>query len=348
MGNLQKITKTQAKAVIREIERYPDITGNIPHFNHEVHEIDYSKTYQNYAFDLSQTRRTGIENLEKRLSEVKVLNRDDVKVIGSWVWQTPKDLPAEYEKDFFKAVISFYIQKHGKDNIAYAVVHKDERTPHIHIGIIPVAKNSKGIDRISAKDVFNKAYLNTAHYELQEYVSAKLGMKINLLTGETLGVDGIKNYKKVKDLNESIEQLEEVKNILKQEIKQLNNEKTKLKHEIASLHDETDIIGFHIQSKEKELTKVKEEVDEYKSKLQEFRDFFSEWPNYFFTVAKWISKKLGYAFEKLNKAELESEFKKDIDTLNELTIEHRSIYSHDEPSVSKEKSKNHPSGHDEI
>lgn len=324
MGNLQKITKAQAKAVMREIERYPDSLGNIPHFNHEVHEIDYTRTHLNYRFTFGTDSQgmNSTEKLEQRLSEVKVLNRDDVKVIGSWVWQMPKDLPEEYEEQFFRGIAEFYAIKHGAENIAYATVHKDERTPHIHIGIIPVSKNSKGVDRVSAKDVFNKAYLNTAHGDLQAFLTKKLGIEVNLLTGETLGVDGIKNYKRVKDLHENIEQLVEIKNDLEQDIQTLQKTKNSLKNSISALTDkEEELIqrninlGKQIEKTQDNLIDVLDQLSQGRQTLQAMKDFFKAWPNYFVTVARWVGKKLGFKIEDSVVKQYESEFNRDLENV---------------------------------
>src|SRR5699024_2239780 len=43
----------------------------------------------------------------------------------------------------------FLEQEYGKDNLLYATVHMDEKTPHMHYGVVPITDDG----RLSAKEV---------------------------------------------------------------------------------------------------------------------------------------------------------------------------------------------------
>lgn len=58
-------------------------------------------------------------------------------------------------KRFFTEAKNYFAEKFGDDNIRYAEVHLDERTPHMHLGVVPFDKDNK----LSAKRVFNRATL---------------------------------------------------------------------------------------------------------------------------------------------------------------------------------------------
>src|SRR5699024_12550210 len=58
--------------------------------------------------------------------------------------QTPEDT-----KQFFEYAKEFLEQEYGKDNLLYATVHMDEKTPHMHYGVVPITDDG----RLSAKEV---------------------------------------------------------------------------------------------------------------------------------------------------------------------------------------------------
>src|SRR5699024_11543110 len=45
-------------------------------------------------------------------------------------------------------------ERYGKQNVAYATVHNDERTPHMHMGIVPMRDG-----KLQGKNVFNRQEL---------------------------------------------------------------------------------------------------------------------------------------------------------------------------------------------
>jgi len=52
-------------------------------------------------------------------------------------------------KAFFKTAVDFLSKKIGKDNIFTAVVHLDEKTPHLHLCFTPITADG----RLSAKEI---------------------------------------------------------------------------------------------------------------------------------------------------------------------------------------------------
>lgn len=262
MGHLQKVTKAAANNILEEIER-DELSRD---FDPLKHEIDRSRTHLNY--ELTDHGCSAREYLNKRLSEIKVMNRADVKVLGQWVWTMPKDLPPEYENAFFEGIYAFYCQKHGAENIAYARVHKDETSLHGHFGIIPVV-NKDGIEKCCAKDVFTKAYMNRAHSELQQFLTERLGVEVNLLNGESLGIDGIENFKKAKDLAKEI-------GTLQMKVTELTRERNDLQRQVNTL--------------KLDKNAIEDELEEKKGILQSIKDFLTGHPNFFDMFLHWLNK----------------------------------------------------------
>ena len=61
-----------------------------------------------------------------------------------------ENMPLEEQKKFFTESLQFISERYGKENIMSAIVHMDEKTPHMHINFIPIYNNEK----LCAKAIF--------------------------------------------------------------------------------------------------------------------------------------------------------------------------------------------------
>lgn len=278
MGNLQKITKTSATSgILDEILRTPEMERQ---FDSERHAIDPARTHLNYG--LVQRDITPTEYLKKRLSEVKVQNRSDVKVLGQWVWTMPKDLDPQYQEQFFEEIYRYNVEKFGAENICYAQVHLDETTPHLHLGIIPIVKVDKArtdgkTEKVCAKEVFNREYFQHAHSDLQQYLERKLGVEVNLLNGESLGVDGIANYKAAKDLAKQIPVLQATVNELNKEIKEKRETIKQLDAEIAEKKGTLQSLKGIVSDIQKKIKGILETLKGHPNMLEMFYHWITGW-----------------------------------------------------------------------
>src|SRR5699024_11676186 len=55
---------------------------------------------------------------------------------------------------FFEESYRLFSERYGKQNIAYATVHNDEQTPHMHLGVVPMRDG-----KLQGKNVFNRQEL---------------------------------------------------------------------------------------------------------------------------------------------------------------------------------------------
>lgn len=167
-------------------------------------DIDVNRSFDNY--NLCDSKEKGIDRLRACVGNneikgwAKCQQRADVNVLCDWVVTMPKDLAAEYEKDFFANCYEYLANKYGvndRKNIVSAFVHKDEATPHMHFAFVPlVADKRKNRYKVSAKEAVTLADLRSIHKNMQEYLCEKLGVQVNLLNGATK--DGNKQVKQLK------------------------------------------------------------------------------------------------------------------------------------------------------
>src|SRR5699024_11111438 len=144
--------------------------------NYENEDIDHSKTHLNY--DLVNDNKQNFNNLieqkiEQNYTGKRKIRTDAVKHIDGLITsdneffdnQTPEDT-----KRFFEHAKSFLEQEYGKDNLLYATVHMDEKTPHMHYGVVPITDDG----RLSAKEVVgNKKALTEFQDRFNEHVKQR-------------------------------------------------------------------------------------------------------------------------------------------------------------------------------
>ncbi|MBG9810146.1 hypothetical protein ABD68_00465 [Bacillus endophyticus] len=109
--------------------------------------------------------------------------------------------PQQHQK-FFKESYKLFAERYGQQNIAYATVHNDEKTPHMHIGVVPMRDG-----KLQSKNVFNRKELQWIQDEFPKHMQ-KLGF--DLQRGEK-GSDRehLKTQEfKAKTLNEKVITLE--------------------------------------------------------------------------------------------------------------------------------------------
>ena len=130
-------------------------------------------------------------------------------------------LSPEEQKNYFETTKDFLANKYGEQNLIYATVHNDEKTPHMHVGIVPVTEDG----RLSAKDVvgnrmqlvklqddFN-AHVKAHGYDLERGVSSNRKhvemAKFKAMTALKTEREASKNY------NQTISQIQTIEKTTK-------------------------------------------------------------------------------------------------------------------------------------
>lgn len=206
--------------------------------HHSNEDIDDSRTPMNYYF-----KHGSVEDLKKRLSQVFVMKRKDMTVLGSMVVTLPKDVKDGDERAFFKACYDFYRNDVGQENVINAVVHKDEKTPHLHFDFVPVVKGNidfdnkfgvrgrkaleewiethqdRELERLCCYEKITQEYLDNMHSRLSEYVKNELGYEVTILNGATSKGNKNKLQMQTENLQEQIEKLQEKRDALEHDMK---------------------------------------------------------------------------------------------------------------------------------
>ena len=203
MAHVEKYHIGAIGNLCRHYERAKDNDGNYIKFKNQ--NIDLARTASNYNLASSLQPLPQKEFIRKRLSEVKVLKRADVKVMCDWVVTLPKGMELEEQK-FFGMTFNFLTNRYGKENVISAYVHRDETQPHLHFAFIPVTMDKKkNISKVSAKEVLTRVELQRFHGDLDAYLESVFGKITGVLNGATRdgnkSIDELKRGTAVKELN---------------------------------------------------------------------------------------------------------------------------------------------------
>src|SRR5699024_12665578 len=107
-------------------------------------DIDRERTHENY--DLQNDENI---NYNERIKEIidsqktgTRKTRQDAVLVNEVLVTADRDLferldPGE-QKRFFEESYKLFSERYCKQNIAYATLHNDEQTPHMHLGVVPM------------------------------------------------------------------------------------------------------------------------------------------------------------------------------------------------------------------
>ena len=114
-------------------------------------DVDTSRSHLN--FHLVTPQRKYRAEAEKQIAEAGCRTRSDsVRVVEALVTASPEFFKGKKKgevKAYFNEALDF-MQKHQlKDTIISAVVHMDEKTPHMHLCFVPLTEDK----RLSAKEI---------------------------------------------------------------------------------------------------------------------------------------------------------------------------------------------------
>ncbi|WP_436962823.1 MobV family relaxase [Staphylococcus shinii] len=170
--SIVRVSKVKSGTNTTGIQKHVQRENN----NYENEDIDHSKTHLNY--DLVNDNKQNFNNLiDEKIGQnytgKRKIRTDAVKHVDGLITsdkeffdnQTPEDT-----KQFFEHAKDFLEREYGKDNLLYATVHMDEKTPHMHYGVVPITDDG----RLSAKEVVgNKKALTEFQDRFNEHVKQR-------------------------------------------------------------------------------------------------------------------------------------------------------------------------------
>ena len=135
-------------------------------------DIDLTRSKQN--FHLIEPPQRYRAEAERQIQAAGCRTRkDSVRVVEVLFTATPdffQDKKLPEVRRYFEEALRFLEQYQAKETIISAVVHMDEKTPHMHLSFVPLTLD----DRLSAKDIVgNKKKLTWWQDKFWEHMVAK-------------------------------------------------------------------------------------------------------------------------------------------------------------------------------
>lgn len=97
--------------------------------------------------------------------------RDSTRFVDTLITASPSFFKGQTSQEihaFFERAVNFMKQRVGEENIVSAVVHMDERTPHLHLIFVPLTHDK----RLSAKEILgNRAGLSKWQDDFHTYMA---------------------------------------------------------------------------------------------------------------------------------------------------------------------------------
>jgi hypothetical protein len=162
-GNMKKLKMHMLKGMQIHNQRERESRTNT--------DIDDRKTAENY--DLANNEPIDYKSkIEARIKEGVISKRKirkDAVVCNTWVITSDKGfferIGRKEEERFFEEAYKWFAERYGRENIAYAMVHRDEKTPHMHLGVIPIKDG-----RLNSKELFSRTELRNVQAEFPLHV----------------------------------------------------------------------------------------------------------------------------------------------------------------------------------
>ena len=135
-------------------------------------DVDTARSHLN--FHLVTPQRKYRAEAEKQIAEAVCRTRSDsVRVVEALVTASPEFFKGKKKgeiKAYFQEALDFMQKHQSKDTIISAVVHMDEKTPHMHLCFVPLTEDK----RLSAKEIVgNKKKLTWWQDEFWKHMVGK-------------------------------------------------------------------------------------------------------------------------------------------------------------------------------
>ena len=142
--------------------------------SHSNPDIDYSRSVGNYDLheSASDNYAQAIQNRIDDLLMVKAVRKDAVHMCGLIVSSDKSfftRMGKEETRRFFAEAAAYLTDFVGKENVISAMVHMDEKTPHMHFLHVPVTQDG----RLSANSIYSRASLKKLQTELPSYLQSR-------------------------------------------------------------------------------------------------------------------------------------------------------------------------------
>lgn len=151
MYGIVRANKIKLNSITKRFQKHIQRQSNYYHSNPD---IDVSKQDEDVVLVFSEDFKNSIFEQLKQHDITKEPRKNAVGLIDGVITASPCFFSNKDKNDiveFFKQALPIIKNEYGP--IISAVIHFDEKTPHLHFCTVPILQNSEGNYKLSAKDV---------------------------------------------------------------------------------------------------------------------------------------------------------------------------------------------------
>lgn len=283
---MQKMKSTAIKGIQfhnqreKESETNPDINKADSHLNYDLingqKQIDYTEKIN--------------QVIEDNVTSGKKIRKDAVR-LAEFLITSDKEffekISPQEQKRYFETAHEFLAERYGEKNLIYATVHHDEKTPHMHVGFVPVTEDG----RLSAKDFFGQKkqlvslqddfndYLKQNDFDLERGVSSSRKhletAKYKALTFQSMEKEAQEKYERTMGhIQEIDDNSKAIANIEAKKVPGLGIFRMKEEDYKSLVNYATNGVAYQLEAEklQKELDKAKTEIGQLKADMQTGQD----------------------------------------------------------------------------
>lgn len=275
-------------------------SGTTAHIERTVSpaNADPERTYLNREFiefpDGVDNRTQAIQHRIENAGIKRKISHNQVRALQIMLSGTPEDMQRIQNTgkldEWCKDNIEWLQDTFGKDNLVSAVLHMDEKTPHIHATVVPIvtgerrkikeAKKKQGepnkktyrkksVDtvRLCADDVMTRENLENFQDTYAEKMD-KYGLQRGIKGSDARHITTPQYYRDLyamnEELKETIEYKEEQKQEVNADIRNLYDRKDEAREKFLNMHE-------YVQQKEKEISNLEVHVEQLKQDYEPYK-----------------------------------------------------------------------------
>lgn len=250
---LQKYDGGAVRGIDTHVERRATSSRTNP-------DIDFSKSSLNYDLQSQYqgTFNSRIKNVLEKNGIAKT--RKNAVVLAELLFTASPTFFDNKSNDeiqqYFQDCYSWACKEYGEENIISAMIHLDEKTPHMHLELVPI-KNGK----LNARELFNfktTEMQNKAH----KNIFSKYGLDRGVTNKELKHLSTL-NYKIItlqKEIDTKRQELNELQNQLD------NNEIYQLRKNLKSMQEKLSKMFEVLESDPQLMSEYKQAIEKLKSK----------------------------------------------------------------------------------
>lgn len=220
------------KEAVRGIQSH----NNRERESHSNPDIDYERSAHNYDLHepAAENYAEAIQNRIDDLLLVKAVRKDAVHMCGLIVSSDSaffEKLSPEDTKRFFEESKAFLTEFVGAENVISAMVHMDEKTPHMHFLHVPVTPDN----RLNANKIYTRESLKKLQAELPRHLQSR-GFDLQRGVEQEPGAKKRHlNTREFKQQQEALHSLEKEAQAVSVELEQRQREESALRERLQSI-----------------------------------------------------------------------------------------------------------------